>query len=117
MKSHKDLISWQKGISLVTEVYKVTKEFPKDEMYGIINQLRRAAVSVPSNIAEGAARASKKEFCQFLYISLGSLAELETQFIICENLSYCNTKLSVDLQSKLSEIRRTILGLISKLRD
>ena len=88
MKTHKDLIAWQKSINLVTEVYQITKGFPKDEMYGIVNQLRRAAVSVPSNIAEVAARASKKEFCQFLYFALGSMAELETQFILCENLEY-----------------------------
>jgi four helix bundle protein len=85
-------------------------------MYGIVNQLRRAAVSVPSNIAEGAARASKKEFCQFLYISLGSAAELETQLTICENLEYISSDISDELQTKLTEIRKTILGLISFLK-
>lgn len=70
MKTHKDLIAWQKSIMLVTEIYRITKGFPRDEIYGLVNQLRRASVSIPSNIAEGAARGSKKEFCQFLYISL-----------------------------------------------
>jgi four helix bundle protein len=117
MKTHKDLIAWQKSISLVTDVYSITKSFPKDEIYGIVNQLRRASVSVPSNIAEGAARASKKEFCQFLYISLGSASEMETQIIICENLKYLDIDVSNSLQSKLIEIRKTILGLIFSLKE
>ena len=117
MKTHKDLIVWQKSILLVTEVYKITKDFPKEEMYGIVNQLRRAAVSVPSNIAEGAARFSKKEYCQYLYISLGSVAELETQFIISGNLNYISQEISNVLLDKLSEIRKTLLGLIHSLKD
>ena len=88
MKTHKDVDCWKRGIELVTEVYKVTKSFPKDEIYGLTNQIRRASISIPSNIAEGAARNSNKEFIQFLYIALGSLSELETQFIISKNLEY-----------------------------
>jgi four helix bundle protein len=82
MKTHKDLEVWKKGIDLVGSVYKITKDFPKGEMYGLTSQLRRAAVSFPSNIAGGAARRSKNEFIQFLHIALGSLAEIETQLII-----------------------------------
>ena len=80
--THKDLDVWKLGIELVQEVYEVTKVFPKEEMYGLTSQIRRAAVSIPSNIAEGYARESIKELIRFLYISLGSLSELETQLII-----------------------------------
>jgi four helix bundle protein len=117
MKTHKDLIVWQRSIQLVTDVYKITKEFPKDELYGLVNQLRRAAVSIPSNIAEGAARFSKKEFCQFLYISLGSASELETQFIISRNLNYLGQDISESLQLQLSQVRKTLLGLIQSLKE
>jgi len=79
VRDHKELDVWKTSVELVTEVYVATKTFPKEELYGLTNQLRRAAVSVPSNIAEGAARQTTKEFVQFLYISLGSVAEVETQ--------------------------------------
>ncbi len=88
MKKHKDLDVWKKSILLVTLIYDVTKGFPNEEMYGLTNQIRRSAVSVPSNIAEGSARQGDKEFAHFLYISLGSLSELETQLIIANNLNY-----------------------------
>lgn len=108
MKSHKDLDVWKKSIDLATDIYKMTEKFPRSEIYGISNQMRRAAVSVPSNIAEGAGRHSNKEFIQILYISLGSLSELETQIIISIKLNYIKT---YDLE-KISEIRRMLLGLI-----
>src|SRR5690606_35660521 len=85
MKTHKDLEVWKKSIELVTEIYQVTKNFPKEEIYGLTSQIRRSAVSVPSNIAEGAARQFNKEYIQFLYIALGSLMELDTQLIIAKN--------------------------------
>ncbi|MBR6127068.1 four helix bundle protein [bacterium] len=85
---HKDMEAWKKSIELVTKVYKLTKTFPDDEKFGLISQMRRAAVSIPSNIAEGAARNSDKDMLRFLDISLGSVAELETQIIIAENLQY-----------------------------
>jgi len=90
VKSYKDLIVWQKAMDLVETVYKATKEFPKDELYSLTNQLRRAAVSIPSNIAEGHARNSTAEFKNFLYIAKGSLAEVETQLLIAERLNYIN---------------------------
>ena len=83
---HKDMEVWKKSIGLVTKVYELTKIFPEDEKFGLVSQIRRAAVSIPSNIAEGAARNSDKEIQRFLDISLGSIAELETQLIIAENL-------------------------------
>jgi len=116
MKTHKDLIAWKKSIEFVTKIYTVTKEFPKEEIYGIVNQIRRAAISIPSNIAEGAARFSDKEFCQFLYISLGSATEIETQLIICENLKYIKASISAELQTNLTEIRKTLMGLIKSLK-
>jgi four helix bundle protein len=116
LKTHKDLIAWQKSMQLVTEVYKATNGFPKEERYGLTNQIRRSAVSVPSNLAEGAARFSKKEFCQFLYISLGSTAELETQLIISKNLDYLEQDIYEVLLNRIAEVRKTVLGLIKSLK-
>jgi len=90
IRNHKDLEVWKKSMDFVSNIYKITESFPNKEVYGLTNQIRRAAVSVPSNIAEGAARSSKKEFIQFLYIALGSLSELETQIIIANRLEYLN---------------------------
>ena len=83
--THKDLAVWKKSMDLVTDVYELTSKFPREEQFGLTNQMRRSAVSVPSNIAEGAARNSTKEFIQFLYYSLSSLSELETQLLISKN--------------------------------
>jgi four helix bundle protein len=88
IKSYRELLIWQKGIDLVTEVYKLTKKIPKIEKYALIDQMHRAVISVPSNIAEGQARQHPKEFRQFLYMALGSLAELDTQLIIAAKLGY-----------------------------
>lgn len=99
-------------MQFVLEIYSLTSHFPKEEIYGLTSQIRRAAVSIPSNIAEGAARQTQKEFCQFLYVSMGSLAELETQLIIAQNLKYIET---FDNQS-IDEIRKMLNGLIYKLR-
>lgn len=98
-RTHKDLEIWRKGLDLVTKVYKITRDFPKEEMYGLSAQMRRAAISFPSNIAEGAARNSRAEYIRFLYISLSSLSELETQIIISKNLEYAS-----DIEDILSEI-------------
>ena len=97
-------------MQLVLDVYSLTSEFPKEEIYGLTSQIRRSAVSIPSNIAEGAARGSRKEFSQFLYVALGSLAELETQLLIAQDLGYIQ-ELDHDT---LSEIRKMINGLIYK---
>ena len=111
--NHKDLEVWKKSIELVTEIYSITKSFPKDEQYGIVAQIRRAAVSIPSNIAEGAARFSTKENLRFLDISCGSLAELETQLIISEKLGYVK---SGDLLIKIEYIGRLLTGLKKHLK-
>ncbi|WP_341850012.1 four helix bundle protein [Kaistella rhinocerotis] len=91
MGTHKDLDVWKSSVELVTTVYLVTSEFPKEEIFGLTNQIRRASVSIPSNIAEGAARNSDREFIRFLYISLGSNQELDTQIFDCKKpkLSFC----------------------------
>lgn len=112
MKTHKDLDVWNYGIDFVTELYKVTAQFPKEEIYGITSQMRRAAVSIPSNIAEGAARNHKTEFRQFLYIALSSAAELETQLIISEKLLYIPKIQKENLIEKLNTISRMLQGLI-----
>jgi four helix bundle protein len=92
MKTHKDLEVWKNSIKLVADVYDITRNFPKEELFGLTAQIRRAAVSVPSNISEGAARNQKKEFIRFLQISMGSLAEVETQINISSVLHYIKKK-------------------------
>ena len=102
-ESYKDLIAWRKAILFVTKIYEATRAFPREELYGLTSQLRRAAVSVPSNIAEGQARFSRKEFHHFLSLARGSLVEIETQLIIVENLVYLSQK---QCQLLLSRSRR-----------
>ena len=111
MKTHKDLNVWQKAIALVTIIYKETSSFPKSELYGLTNQIRRCAVSVPSNIAEGAARTSKKEFSHFLSISLGSISELETQIIISRNLNFMTNEVFDLIEKEIKDIRKMTIGL------
>ena len=114
MKSHKDLTVWQKSIDFVTEIYKISDEFPKGETYGLQGQMRRAAISIPSNISEGASRASNKEFIQFLHIALGSASELETHLIIAQKIGFmsCVESLLVEINT----IKKMLLGLISYLK-
>ena len=117
MKTHKDLAVWSYAIDFVTVLYQITAKFPKEETYGLSSQMRRAAVSIPSNIAEGAARNHKTEFRQFLYISLSSAAELETQLIISERLSYIEKNQNGNLIEKLNTISRMLQGLIKTTKD
>jgi len=111
MKSHKDLDVWKKSMELVTSLYRLTSGFPQQEQYGLSNQIRRSAVSIPSNIAEGAARNSDREFKQYLYIALGSASELETQLLIAEKLGFLAT--GSNFQDDISAIRKMLTGLIS----
>lgn len=115
LKSHKELIVWQKSIVLVKEVYIFTSKFPKDEIYGLTSQMRRAAVSIPSNIAEGYSRKNIKEYLQFLRISYGSSAELETQIIIAKDL-YKDVKYS-NAELLLVEILKMLNVIIEKLEN
>ena len=115
MKSHKDLDVWKRSIGLVTEIYRITKSFPDDEKYGMMNQMRRSAVSIPSNIAEGSARHTKRENIQFLYVALGSLSELETQLTISNNLEYITNDSLYTFQKEILEIKNMTIGLIRYL--
>ncbi|ERJ60891.1 four helix bundle protein [Sphingobacterium paucimobilis] len=117
MKTHKDLDVWNKSMELVTAIYQHTKKFPKEEIYGLTNQIRRSAVSVPSNIAEGAARNHNKEYIQFLYIALGSASELETQLLIAKNLHYFNEEQSTLLLDRNDRIRKMLVGLIKSVQN
>ena len=115
VRTHKDLEVWQKSIAFVTTIYKATGSFPNQEIYGLTSQIRRSAVSIPSNIAEGATRKGKTEFKQFLYIALASGAELETQLIIGHNLKYFDEIKSKKLLDELNSISRMIQGLIKSI--
>ncbi|WP_164108677.1 MULTISPECIES: four helix bundle protein [Sphingobacterium] len=117
MKTHKDLDVWNKSMELVTAIYQLTKYFPKEETYGLTNQIRRSAVSVPSNIAEGAARKHNKEYIQFLYIALGSASELETQLLIAKNLNYYNEEQSTLLLDRNDRVRKMLVGLIKSVQN
>ncbi len=115
VKNYQELIVWQKGMDLVEAVYKASQAFPKEETYGLTSQIRKAAVSVPSNIAEGQGRKSTKEFLHFLSIALGSLREVETQILIAERLTYLNKKQTTPLLTLSSEVGRLINGLHNSL--
>lgn len=115
MRPHKNLEVWKKSIEFVTKIYKVTESFPDNEKFGLISQIRRSAVSIPSNISEGAGRTGKKEFMQFLSIAQGSTSELETQLIISSNLGYLKNE-DMCLLDELDEISRMIIGLIKSLK-
>ena len=114
---YKDLIAWQKAMDLVNAVYDATETFPKREFYSLTDQIRRAAVSIPSNIAEGQAHYRNREFLHFLRHSRGSLAELETQILIARRRSYMDEPRSVDLLKRADELSRILSGLINSLKE
>ncbi|WP_290764275.1 four helix bundle protein [Fibrobacter sp. UBA4297] len=113
-QSFKDLVVWQKAMDLSVVIYQMTKTFPKDEMFGLTSQMRRAAVSIASNIAEGEGRKSKKEFAHFLGIALGSKAELETQMLLCEKIGLVTKDDSVNALSLLDEVGKMLASLKQK---
>jgi len=113
-KAHHNLEAWQKALALVKSIYTTTSTFPKAELYGLTSQMRRAAVSIPSNIAEGAARETTPEFLRFLYIARGSLAELETQLLIAADLGYL--KEPDPLMTQLDRVSAPLSGLIKSLK-
>lgn len=117
MAHFKELIVWQKSINLVTEIHRITEKFPSNEIYGLTSQLRRACVSVPSNIAEGNTRRSKADYLQFLRIARGSCSEIETQIIISKNLEFINDITFETLSFNIVEISKMINGLINSLKD
>jgi four helix bundle protein len=113
-RSHHDLQVWQEGMALAKEIYSVTKSFPKEEIFGLTSQMRRASVSIPSNLAEGAARSSNKEFLQFCIIARGSLMELETQVLLSKEFGYIENP--NNLLEKLNKVFALLNGLITNLR-
>jgi len=115
IQHYRELLIWQKGITLVKDIYFLTRKFPEFEKFGLTAQIQRAAVSVPSNIAEGQARQHSNEFRQFLYVVLGSLAELDTQTTIAGELGYINTNELKMLIAKIIELRKMVWGILSKL--
>lgn len=116
IKSFRDLLVWQKSMVLVTEVYNYTGRYPKEELYGITSQIRRSAVSVPSNIAEGYGRRSTGDYTRFLQISVGSLYELDTQLEISRNLGYLTDEQFSNLSANCNEISKMLHSLIKKLK-
>ena len=113
----RDLIVWQKAMHLVTQIYKITNSIPKDEIYGLIPQIRRCSVSVPSNIAEGYGRNSKNDYVRYLQISNGSLFELQTQLEICLNLKYLTKSIFDEIYEQSREIERMLSSMIRKLNE
>ena len=113
LETHKDLDVWKEAMSLVKEIYLWTGDLPREETYGLTAQMRRAAISIPSNIAEGAARDSRKEFIQFLYVALGSLSELETQVFLARELFGLE---EATVCGRIEKLRKLLLGLIRALK-
>ena len=115
VRSYRDLIAWQKAMDLVAGVYRVTEAFPAREQFGLSNQMRRASVSIPSNIAEGQGRGTTKDYVHFLHISRGSLQELETQLLLAQRLSFAGESDVQRLLSVCDEVSRLVSGLINAL--
>jgi four helix bundle protein len=118
MKSHKDLEVWKTAMSLAKQVYEITQTYPKEEIYGLVSQMRRCAVSIPSNIAEGASRNRNgvKEFIQFLYIATGSASELDTQIELSHSIGLADTNSLTQLQDQTTKVLMMLRGLIRSLK-
>ena len=115
IQHYRQLVVWQRAMQLVKEIYALTKKLPKEELYGLSNQMQRAAVSIPSNIAEGQARNSTKEFSQFLGIATGSKAELQTQLLICVSIGYFSETDITNAMNMLEEVGKMLYKLQKKL--
>ena len=116
MRKYKDLKFWQRSVNLATQVYSITSQFPAEERFGLISQMRRAAVSVSSNIAEGAGRTSDKEYKHFLDIAYGSLYELQTQLIISNNLDYVKSDICKAIEDEIIEIQKMIFTYAKRFK-
>lgn len=115
IKTYRDLMVWKRSVDLATKIYSITEKFPRAEIYGIISQMRRCAVSIPSNIAEGRNRGTRKDFAQFLRIALGSTSELETQAEISKNLKFLSESEYSQITSETNEIGMMLRAIIRKL--
>ena len=111
-----DLVAWQRAMELVTAVYRVTRDWPREELYGLTSQIRRAAVAIPSNLAEGHGRSGPREYAHHVAIAFGSLCELETQILIGEQLGSVNGDMTAELTARTAEVRRLTRGLLRSLR-
>jgi len=114
-RTFKELKMWQRGIEIVKDIYALTKKFPKEELYGLTSQMRRSSISIPSNIAEGFKRSHNKEYKQFLYITQGSLAELETQLIIAKELGYIKDSELSYIAEKIDHEAKMVASYVNKL--
>ena len=115
LRNYKDLKVWQKAYTLCLQIYEMTKKYPSEERFGLSSQLRRAGVSVPSNIAEGYGRKSTRQYVQFLYVSYGSICERQTQLLLSKDLCYLKEVMFLEISSKLSEVERMLMALIKSL--
>jgi four helix bundle protein len=115
--SYRDLIAWQRAVDLVERIYRVTANWLREEVYGLTNQIRRSAVSVPANIAEGQGRCSRKDFARHLSIAYGSLCEVETHLIVAERLGYIDSNCLDDMISRTTHVARPLHGLIQSLQE
>lgn len=116
MKDFRKLIVWEKAHQLTLKIYKVTEEFPREELYGLTSQIRRACVSIPTNIAEGCVRSSDADFSRFLYIALGSTSELEYLALLSMDLKFIKNDLYVGLNNEINEIKKMLISMIQKLK-
>jgi four helix bundle protein len=116
-QGYQELVVWQKAMELVTAVYRVTRDWPHEEQYGLTSQVRRAAVAIPSNIAEGHGRSGRREFAHYVSIAYGSLCELETQFLIAERLDYTGAEATESLMDRIADVRRLTNGLLRSLQS
>jgi len=117
METHKDLRVWQQSMDLVSMIYMMTKSLPKEELFGLVSQIRRASVSIPSNIAEGYARGTDREKLHFLRISSGSMSEVETQLIMCMKLGYISQEQYDEISEKLTAVWKQLNSLISAIKN
>jgi four helix bundle protein len=116
MKDFRKLIVWEKAHQLTLKIYKVTEDFPREELYGLTSQIRRAAVSIPTNIAEGCVRSSDADFSRFLYIALGSTSELEYLMLLSMDLKIIKNELHIELNNEINEIKKMLISMIQKLK-
>jgi len=117
LKNYKELVVWQKSYRLCLGIYKITKKYPQGERYGLISKMRRAALSIVSNIAEGYGRKTTKEYIRFLYIAYGSTCELETQLLLSGDLGYLSKESLSEFQAKIGEVERMLKALIRSLEN
>jgi four helix bundle protein len=116
IRTYRDLLVWQKAMQFVMLVYRVTKDFPKEELYGLVGQMRKSAVSIPSNIAEGYGRNSTDDYCRFLQIAIGSLFEIQTQSEISRNLKYIDENTFQEMDEASRELERMLSSMIPKIK-